>query len=230
MNGDITSKTELQILASAEKLFLQKGFRSTSTTDIARDAGCNQAMIHYYFRTKENLFNRIFHAKFETVMDFIDRSLRDDKDIFGNLQCIIGAYFDFLSDNPRLSYFILEELAENPQRRKYVRTVFLASPARQQVYSRFRHMVGNAVQDGEIRDIDPIDLILDGISLVAFSFISAPIFSDLLGRDPGEARAYLDHRRDEVTTLLLNGLRPLAPQSQVSEGQSRRQQRSGRTK
>ena len=60
--GNTTSNTEQQILASAEKLFLQKGFSATSTTDIARDAGCNQALVHYYFRTKENLFNRIFDA------------------------------------------------------------------------------------------------------------------------------------------------------------------------
>ena len=59
-----TSNTEQQILASAEKLFLQKGFSATSTTDIARDAGCNQALVYYYFRTKGNLLNRIFDAKF----------------------------------------------------------------------------------------------------------------------------------------------------------------------
>lgn len=51
------------ILETAERLFLDKGFALTSTTEIAREAGCNQALVHYYFRTKEQLFIRIFEEK-----------------------------------------------------------------------------------------------------------------------------------------------------------------------
>ena len=47
---------EIQILQAAEELFLSNGFAGTSTTDIAKRVGCNQALVHYYFRTKENLF------------------------------------------------------------------------------------------------------------------------------------------------------------------------------
>ena len=50
---------EIVILETAERLFLEKGFGMTSTTEIAKEIGCNQALIHYYFRTKENLFNII---------------------------------------------------------------------------------------------------------------------------------------------------------------------------
>ena len=55
---------EIVILETAEQLFLEKGFAMTSTTEIAKKIGCNQALIHYYFRTKENLFNLIFEKKF----------------------------------------------------------------------------------------------------------------------------------------------------------------------
>ena len=48
------------ILETAERLFLEKGFALTSTTEIAKAVGCNQALIHYYFRTKDNLFNTHF--------------------------------------------------------------------------------------------------------------------------------------------------------------------------
>ena len=54
MNKD--NNMEQQILQCAEELFLEKGFSLVSTTDIAKKAGCNQALVHYYFRTKENLF------------------------------------------------------------------------------------------------------------------------------------------------------------------------------
>ena len=51
---------EDKILQVAEELFMANGYDATSTTDIAKKAGCNQALIHYYFRTKENLFQQIF--------------------------------------------------------------------------------------------------------------------------------------------------------------------------
>ena len=54
---------EQDILDAASELFLSRGFDNTSTTDIAKKAGCNQALVHYYFRTKENLFQRIFLQK-----------------------------------------------------------------------------------------------------------------------------------------------------------------------
>ena len=68
MNLPKDISTEQLILEAAEKLFLEKGFAMTSTTEIARVAGCNQALVHYYFRTKENLFQSIFENKFRMLI------------------------------------------------------------------------------------------------------------------------------------------------------------------
>ena len=64
---DIKTEQSLEqtILEVAERLFLEKGFAMTSTTEIAKEVGCNQALVHYYFRTKDNLFNVIFEQKFK---------------------------------------------------------------------------------------------------------------------------------------------------------------------
>ena len=64
MSINLEVSMEKLILEAAEKLFLEKGFDLTSTTQIAKEAGCNQALVHYYFRTKDNLFNMIFESKF----------------------------------------------------------------------------------------------------------------------------------------------------------------------
>lgn len=206
--GNTTSNTEQQILASAEKLFLQKGFSATSTTDIARNAGCNQALVHYYFRTKENLFNRIFDAKFDSVMDFIDSSMKDDSDIFGNIRNAVGAYFRYLSENAYTPQFIFNELMQNPVRRRHIREAFLTSRRSSQVFARIQAMVEKAAEAGTIRKIDPLDLIFDGMSLVVFSFITAPAFVDLMGRDSSSLNNFLEHRKEEIITLLTQGLRP----------------------
>ncbi len=180
MRENITSKTELQILASAEKLFLEKGFKSTSITDIARDAGCNQALVHYYFRTKENLFKRIFDNKFELMIEFIDSNLKDECDIFENLNGLINAYLDFISQKG------------------------------QEVFLRFCGLAQRAVREGSIRDIDPLDLIFDILSLAVFSFIATPILIDLLGRDQAGRKEFAEHRKEEIITLLTQGLKPLS--------------------
>lgn len=208
MNGNIISSTELNILAAAEKLFLEKGFKAASTTEIAREAGCNQALVHYYFRTKENLFNRIFDAKFDSVMDFIDSSMKDDSDIFGNIRNAVGAYFRYLSENAYTPQFIFNELMQNPVRRRHIREAFLTSRRSSQVFARIQAMVEKAAEAGTIRKIDPLDLIFDGMSLVVFSFITAPAFVDLLGRDSSSLNNFLEHRKEEIITLLTQGLRP----------------------
>ena len=169
----------------------------------------NQALVHYYFRTKENLFDKIFYAKFETVMDFIDRSIRDDSNIFNSISSIIDEYFHFLTENPKIPYFLFNELTQNQERRKYIREVFLSNERGQTVFSRLQSMVERAIRTGTIREIDPLDLIIDGMSLVVFSFIAAPIFIDLLGRDGNTASEFLEHRKKEIITLLINGLMPV---------------------
>ena len=55
-----SEEMENKILEAAQELFLEKGYMATSTVDIAKKVGCNQALVHYYFRTKQNLFKQIY--------------------------------------------------------------------------------------------------------------------------------------------------------------------------
>ena len=73
----MASKTfhEEEILKAAEELFVEHGYNATSTTDIAKRVGCNQALIHYYFRNKENLFQQIFTKKIETILSYFSAPL-----------------------------------------------------------------------------------------------------------------------------------------------------------
>ena len=71
MDINIEKSMEEAILETAERLFLENGYASTSTTQIAKEVGCNQALVHYYFRTKENLFNTIFEKKFKVFFQQI---------------------------------------------------------------------------------------------------------------------------------------------------------------
>ena len=109
---------EAKILQTAEELFLEKGFDATSTTDIARKVGCNQALVHYYYRTKENLFFQIFSKKFNLLMSYINSGAQGADSLEQVIQRFIDFYFHILSSNRNLPFFMINELIMNPERRR----------------------------------------------------------------------------------------------------------------
>ena len=199
---------EQQILAVAEELFIANGFDGTSTTMIAQKVGCNQALIHYYFRTKENLFQQIFVRKFEATITHLLEPLTSELPFNEKITNCINIYFDLLRDNRQLPTCIINELAFNPQRREFIRNRFIKSPIRQEAYYRYYETIGNEIRQGNIRPIEPFDLILNIISLCLFTFITLLIYTDLLERTPEQVEEYINHRRQEIITQIITSLRP----------------------
>ena len=199
---------EQQILAVAEQLFIAKGYNATSTTEIARTVGCNQALIHYYFRTKENLFQQIFVQKFENIITELLEPLTSELPFDEKITNCINIYFDLLKDNPLLPTCIINELAFNPQRREFIRNRFIKNPIRQSAFYQYCETVDNAVSQGNIRPIQPFDLILNIISPCLFTFITLPIYTDLLELTPEQTENYINHRRQEIITSIITSLHP----------------------
>lgn len=199
---------EQQILAVAEELFIANGFDGTSTTTIAQKVGCNQALIHYYFRTKENLFQQIFVRKFEATITNLLEPLTSELPFIEKITNCINIYFDLLQDNRQLPTCIINELAFNPQRREFIRNRFIKSPIRQEAYYRYYETIENEIRQGNIRPIESFDLILNIISLCLFTFITLPIYTDLLERTPEQVEEYINHRRQEIITQIITSLHP----------------------
>ena len=112
-----SAKEEL-ILQAAEALFLTKGYTNTSTTEIAQKAGCNQALVHYYFRTKENLFQQIFIKKVMSLFAEFMKTRPASMDFTESLRERMGMYFDFIEANKQLPFMVINELAANLERRQ----------------------------------------------------------------------------------------------------------------
>ena len=197
---------EQQILAVAEELFIANGFDGTSTTMIAQKVGCNQALIHYYFRTKENLFQQIFVRKFEATITHLLEPLTSELPFNEKIANCINIYFDLLQNNRQLPSCIIHELVFNPQRREFIRNLLIKNPIRQNVYYRFSETIKNEIRQGNIRQIEPFDLIFNIISLCLFTFITLPIYTDLLECTPNQVNDYINHRRQEIITQIITSL------------------------
>ena len=199
---------ETRIREVAQELFFKRGYAATSTTQIAREVGCTQALVHYYYRTKENLFRQIFLEQVEAALNVVGRSLASEMSFDDFIRSAISMYFDALIQNPRLPYFVLEELANNPERRKYLREHFVKKPSYVLLYMQLEGRVKAEQQAGRLAKVEPFDIMMSVASLTVFTFISLPMYQDLLSRTDDQVREFVEHRKAEITRLVLQGLRP----------------------
>lgn len=197
---------EQAIMEAAEQLFLDRGFVRTSTTEIAKVAGCNQTLIHYYFRTKENLFNRIFEKKLEYVIPKLFEISQQKVPFLERIRQIIEIHFSILQQNPKLPKMILNELSSDPKRTEWLRNLLFekAKP----YYSQFEEERKLAIQKGEIRPIKSFPLLIDILSMNIFIFLAFPALSQITGIEFKNFEQLAEARKKEVITLITNGLRP----------------------
>ena len=110
------SNTEQLIIETAERLFLEKGFAMTTTTEIAKEVGCNQALVHYYYRTKDKLFDAIFEKKIKMFISTLLQIGDDNIPFEEKLKRKIEAHFDMIKANPKIPFLFFNELTTNPKR------------------------------------------------------------------------------------------------------------------
>lgn len=197
---------EKTIMDAAEKLFLEKGFAMVSTTQIAKAAGCNQALVHYYFRTKDRLFEAIFAEKLKTFFSVIFQTHDESLSFEEKLRKYIGAHFDMLMANPKLPFLVMNELTTNPARIDSLKEM-LGSTINN-VYEPFQKDLDAEIEAGRVRPTNIPDIIYSMIALNVMAFIGAPIMKRILLLNDEFFNTMLLHRREENIRIVLNGLKP----------------------
>jgi len=206
---DIKSDQSLEqtILEVAERLFLEKGFALTSTTEIAKEVGCNQALVHYYYRTKDNLFNVIFEQKFKLLFQgiFEMKSLGNLK-FQDKLKYIIESHFDLLRKNPGIPSLILNELSRKPDQITDLREKLHELP--EKLIVELNEELQLEIENGNVREISIIDLIVTMLSLNVALFIMLPVVEKALQWDEAQKEFMISHRRSENVDFILKSIRP----------------------
>ena len=206
---DIKSDQSLEqtILEVAERLFLEKGFALTSTTEIAKEVGCNQALVHYYYRTKDNLFNVIFEQKFKLLFQgiFEMKSLGNLK-FQDKLKYIIESHFDLLRKNPGIPSLILNELSRRPEQITILREKLHELP--EKLIIELNEELLHEIENGNVREISIIDLIVTMLSLNVALFIMLPVVEKALQWDEAQKEFMISHRRSENVDFILKSIRP----------------------
>ncbi len=196
---------EEQILLVAKELFMQNGYEGVSTTQVAKAVGCNQALVHYYYRTKQNLFKIICQQEIQKMLKILADIPQEDISFENFIEKIIEAQIGFLKNNPDAPFFIIGELRHNSEVLKMMRELF--SEFGKEIVGKIRMFVQMKQSKGELKDISIEDLLIDIMSLDVMSFVGQVLFTQILEMDSQTQEAFLERRKTHIKKLILSNIK-----------------------
>jgi TetR/AcrR family transcriptional regulator len=197
--------TEEEIIIAARIVFHEKGYKEATMRDIASKAQINMAMLHYYYRSKDNLFFIIFDEAFRALYDKITTILTNETiDIFDKIRKIVAEYIQFFRNNPSIPHFIIGEAIRNPNIISK-RMKDLINPAF--TYEVFKNQLQREIDKGTIRPISAISLVLNIISLCVFPAIAKPILKEFMEPDTLAFETVIETREKDVAELIINSIK-----------------------
>jgi AcrR family transcriptional regulator len=198
---EIENSTQQRILEVATNVFYQKGLAGARMQEIADQSGINKAMLHYYYRTKEQLFEKVFQRTFFMYIGSVSRLLNSQSPLKEKLWHFVDEVMDMLQKYPHIPVFILHELNQNPNR---ITELFTADEVIN--FEDFKKEVTREVRKGNIKKVKAEQLFTDLIALTVLPFVAQPLLCKVLGKNQEQFVQFLQERKKELKTNWLEKL------------------------
>lgn len=206
----VKTDTESRILQAAEEEFLLKGLEGARTTAIAERAGVTHAMLHYYFRTKNMLFERIIEEKMRNAGNIMQAVfVLGDMPLMERVKRGVEQHFDFIAANPNLPRFVIQEIYSHPERHEIMRSQVLTI-TKDWLCDLQRHIDESAATKAT-EWIDVRMLLLDIVSLNLFAFIGYPFVSLMFDGLVTDKKVFFEKRKAENVELIMRRLKKMEP-------------------
>jgi AcrR family transcriptional regulator len=196
------TSTEEKIKEAAKRVFTKKGYAATRTRDIAEESGYNLALINYYFRSKEKLFDIIMlehlHVFIHSVMGIVndpDTSFRQ------KIQLLIDHYIDMLKGNPDLPLFMLSEINADPKKLIAKLGFNKASSGSLVLMKQWKELEAA----GKGPSFNPLHMVLNVLALTIFPFAASPLLRNRLNLSTDEFNALMEERK-KLIPLWVNSM------------------------
>ena len=205
MSEQVAQSKEQQILEAAEREFLKKGYDGARTTSIAKAAGVTHAMLHYYFRTKEQLFERFIDKKMSEVVPLLTHLFgNSDLPLVERIEKIISVHFDFVATNPDLPRFLINEILPYKERcdlfySKVANFLYL--------FNNLQREVNEAAARGEVEQFNVLLLFQSVLSLNIFPSLMANMIENLLSDNRQSIEMLLAQRKTENIELIMRRIK-----------------------
>lgn len=197
-----SENTETEILNAAKEVFQQKGMAGTRMQEIADKANINKALLHYYYRNKQLLFEAVFQSAFKLLAPQLHKILNDDSDLFEKIKNFTENYVSFVIKHPYLPNFVIQELSKNPE---FVQK--LRADKNFPSIKKFKTQVNQAAIQGIIKPIEAEQLFINIMSLNIFPFIGQPLLMVLVNADKESYNKILKKRKTEVAEFIINSIK-----------------------
>ena len=195
--------TEQVILQTARKIFIQKGIAGARMQDIADQAGYNKALVHYYFTSKEKLFNLVFEEEFGNFFSHLAGILSSELPLFEKIESVVSLDIERLTQFPGLPNFVLNEMSRNPE----VILKKLKKIPVEKVLAGFQKQINTEVKKGTIKKITADQLFINIQSLCIFPFLAKPMIKGLMQFDDKAYMAMIDKRKKEVAQFIISAIK-----------------------
>ena len=188
---EISASTEDRIKEAARIVFTRKGYAATRTRDIAEESGFNLALINYYFRSKEKLFDIIMLEHLQLFIHSIMGTVNDPGTTLQNkIEVLVSHYIDMLVKNPNIPLFVLNEINADPQ--KLINKIGVQGVDRKElvIAKQWR-----AFATANKIAVNPIHILMNVIALIIFPFVGSPIIRNRTGISLEQFNALMEERK-----------------------------------
>ena len=193
--------TEERILNAAKKVFISRGMAGARMQDIADEAGINKALLHYYFRSKEKLFETIFIEMSQQFLPRVNSIFESDMKLFEKIETFCSEYISKIIENPFIPLFILNEVNKQPD--AFIRKMW---GGKKPQVAKLVEQIESEIKKGTIRKINPAHLLLNMISMCVFPFVGKPLCQMIMGIPDNQFRQLMEERKILVPKFIIDSI------------------------
>lgn len=205
MKSGKTKPTEEIILNAAMKVFTRRGYAGARTEDIAKEAGINRALLHYYYRDKETIFNLIFETRIKEFFGGVFGIFQTTLPLFEKIDKLVQHEIETFSKHPDLAHFVLGEIAQEPERLLHFGEKLNLNPRK--LIAGFENQINEEVKRGTLRPVDGRQLIIHIMSLCIYPFIARPIIKTMMQMEEPDFMIMMDKRKKEVYEFIMHAIK-----------------------
>ena len=194
--------TENKILEAAKNVFLRKGMAGARMQEIADEARINKSLLHYYYRSKEKLFLAVFQFAIRKFIPQIKQILLSEDTMENKIRMFVDNYIEVLLQHPFVPMFIIQEIQRDPDR---LFNIFLDAGVEPNLIV---EQIEKEMKSGDIREVDPKELLINMLSLCIFPFAAKPVMQRIFFQNNSKTyKQFLKQRKETVADFIINSLR-----------------------
>ena len=195
--------TEEKIFEAAADVFEEKGFDGARMQEIADRAGINKALLHYYYRTKEKLFDAVFSHLAGFMFQKLYACIDNDLPLEEKLKLFYKEHIGFLQKHPRLPAFVVNEINQHPERILRIIGSEPITKARQKLFDQ----IDEEMKAGHMRETDKVQLLINIVALSVFPFAAKGIIHAIMEEQHIEFDDFIEARKTELPSFIINALK-----------------------